>query len=289
MNSQIKNLDGLVIGRLTVLNFSHICPKKRNAVWDCVCECGNRIKSLGTYLRAGSVQSCGCLQKERTSNAAILKRQDLTEHRFGMLTVLKLHSYAKKSNCKWECVCDCGSIKIIDRGNLTSGRQVSCGCLNRKKAKDGHTTHGHSKTSLYKVWSYMITRCYNEKVEHYHNYGGRGISVCERWRSDYMNFYNDMHNGYVKGLHLDRIDVNGNYEPGNCRWVTAKENARNKRNNLRLDVEGVSKTLKEWAEIHGQPYLVMRERFHREKENINYVLFGLRSKIPKEIMLCGIK
>lgn len=280
-------MTGLVFGRLTVTKFSHICPKKRNAMWECICECGNNVQALGTYLRAGFTKSCGCLHKDVMTNRVPYNLINMTGEVFGKLTVI--NQTEGKRRCCWDCLCECGTIKSVERANLISGRQVSCGCLNREKAKDRYTTHGHSKTSLYKVWSYMITRCYNENVDHYYNYGGRGISVCERWRTDFMNFYDDMHIGYIKGLHLDRIEVNGNYEPGNCRWVTAKENARNKRNNLRLNVEGVIKTLKEWAEIHDQSYLVMRDRFHRETENINYVLFGNRSKVSKEIMLKGIK
>ena len=106
----------------------------------------------------------------------------------------------------------------------------------------------------------MITRCYNSNIKYFHNYGGRGIKVCDRWRTDFMNFYNDMKFGYIKGLHLDRIDVNGNYEPNNCRWVTAKENARNKRNNIYITYNGETKLVKVWAEEFGLDYTTVQQR-----------------------------
>ena len=145
------------------------------------------------------------------------KLNDLTGQRFGRLTVLE------RTELKWLCKCDCGNKKIVAGGHLVSGDTKSCGCLRIK--------HGMRNTRLYSIWHGMKERCYNTKHKFYKHYGGRGIKVCEEWKNDFQTFADwALSHGYADNLTIDRIDVNGNYEPSNCQWATNAEQQRNKRN-----------------------------------------------------------
>lgn len=126
------------------------------------------------------------------------------------------------------------------------------------------TTHGMTKTRLYKLWTGMKQRCYNPKAEHFEDYGGRGIIVCERWVSSFENFYNDVHEGHKKHLTLERIDANGIYEPLNFKWATRKEQQRNKRNTILLIIDGVSLPLPDWSDISGTNYQTIITRYFRK-------------------------
>lgn len=178
---------------------------------------------------------------------------DITGRKFGKLSVIE-RCGTKHGQIVWLCKCDCGNEKIVSGHNLRSGRTKSCGCLihdaNATRNKR-HTKHNCCKTSLYKLWNSMKTRCNNKSVHNYRNYGGRGVTVCDEWNTDFVRFKEWAEkNGYKDGLTLDRIDVNGNYEPSNCRWVTVKQQENNRRNNHYLTIEGVTKTLTEWCELY---------------------------------------
>ncbi|MBV7505644.1 hypothetical protein KW850_10290 [Bacillus sp. sid0103] len=124
--------------------------------------------------------------------------------------------------------------------------------------------HGLSKTRIHGLWRKVIDRCTNPNASNYHNYGGRGISICHEWRTDFMNFYSwAIDNGYQEGLSLERIDVNGNYEPSNCKWIELREQCRNKRDTKYAELNGVTKPLIEWAEIYGIPYKTIITRWYR--------------------------
>lgn len=169
---------------------------------------------------------------------------------------------------RWLCVCRCGKNVTATASNLRHGHVRSCGCRvhDTWNAKPG--CHGESKKkgsgSLYVTWQSMMSRCYNPNASGYALYGGRGISVCERWRGKggFINFRADM-GRRPPGTTLDRVDTNGNYEPGNCRWGTAKEQGRNKRTNRLIAFNGRTQTLVEWSEECGISTAVIRYRLKR--------------------------
>jgi hypothetical protein len=151
-------------------------------------------------------------------NQSMAQRIDLIGQRFGKLLV---KSWA--GNDAWHCVCDCGRTSVVFGLNLRHGRSRSCGCnIGRNLLK-----HGQSYTATYAVWQQMVARCTNPKHASWDDYGGRGITVCERWR-DYANFHADMGDA-PKGLSIERMDNNGGYEPDNCKWATPLEQRHNSR------------------------------------------------------------
>lgn len=136
-------------------------------------------------------------------------------------------------------ICDCGTTKTVNLGNLKNGKIKSCGCLKVKNNREKLTTHGLTKHSLFGRWKNITQRCNNKNNAAHKSYGGRGIAICDEWKNDFKAFYDwCMANGYEKGLQIDRINNNGNYEPSNCRFVTAKENTRNSRQ-TKLDANQV--------------------------------------------------
>lgn len=177
---------------------------------------------------------------------------DLTGEKHNRLTVIKLDHIDKRGNKVWLCKCDCGSNALATTTSLNNGVKQSCGCAMVENMRKIATTHSLSRSRIYRTYTNMIRRCTSPVEIEYHNYGGRGIKVCDEWANDFMVFYDwAMANGYNDKLTIDRINNNGNYEPSNCRWATYKKQCRNKRNNRIVCINGVEKTLIEWSEISG--------------------------------------
>lgn len=179
---------------------------------------------------------------------------DLTGQKFGRLSVIdRAPNHGRRT--MWNCVCDCGNRIVVRSENLRSGNSKSCGCLSR----DNHprTANGLGKTRLANVFNGVKQRCYNNNSKEYYLYGARGITVCDEWINDSNNFYSwALNNGFKEDAtqaecSLDRIDVNGNYCPENCRWVDSYVQANNTRRNIYYEYNGERHTLTEWSRIVG--------------------------------------
>ena len=177
------------------------------------------------------------------------KLKDLTGKKFGRITVLYRTnpSYGINNGAYWLCRCSCGKEKIIRGWHLTSGRVKSCGC---KKKETRSILKDLYKGRIYRIWVQLRNRCKNKNHYYYKYYGGRGINVCNDWDKNFKNFYNwAINNGYKENLTIDRIDLDGNYEPSNCRWITKKEQVYNRRNNIWINYNGVSMLLTKWLKF----------------------------------------
>lgn len=264
---------GKRFGRLTVneevIRYS---PKGwRKIYWLCTCECGTTKTIHQGALNLGLTVSCGCLRRERFCEyreSQEVQTFDLIlsgQRRFGRLSVSgDMSEVARERRYMIECRCDCGNSKQIAVYSLLNGISKSCGCLRVDATKDRATTHGHTRDRQrsveYRAWADAKSRCYNSNVRNYPEYGGRGISMCEEWRESFEAFYAHMGDRPSPIHSLDRIDTDGNYEPGNCRWSTDKEQCRNTRFNRILEVDGYRMTLIEASERYGIKRATIGER-----------------------------
>jgi hypothetical protein len=156
-----------------------------------------------------------------------MQRQNLTGQKFGRLTVIAF-DHKTGTSYYWRCECECGKLKAVRYSHLKSGETKSCGCHSRSL----HTTHGLTLHKIYPLYDAMRNRCYNSKDAGFKHYGGRGITMCDEWKSDRTKFLSwAFENGWQEGLQLDRINNDGNYSPENCRFVTPRENSLNRRSN----------------------------------------------------------
>ena len=200
---------------------------------------------------------------------------DLTGRTFGNLYVIGVADDGQKKT-SYICQCVCGTVKKVRADGLTSGATKSCGCM--KKITDRQNVQHvpalikqrergfrSGNLRIFHIWQKMKARCYRRNDARYGNYGGRGITVCEEWRSDFISFYNwSMANGYSDDLTIDRIDVDGNYEPNNCRWATQKQQANNRTSNINITIGNTTKNLQEWCDIFQVDYKKTIARYHRE-------------------------
>ncbi len=163
-----------------------------------------------------------------------MRRLNLKDKTFGRLKVLDF-AYIKSGKTFWKVKCECGVIKEMAGSKLTYGTSVSCGCFNRESVLKASTTHGGRKFPEYRVWASIKNRCLNPKCKAYPYYGGRGVTMDSNWINSFENFIKDKGRRLSPNHTLDRIDTNGNYTPENTRWITMKEQTRNKRNNIWID------------------------------------------------------
>lgn len=177
-------------------------------------------------------------------------------NRYGKLTVCG-HSrgkYDKYGHYLWKCVCDCGNVCFVKGAHLRNGNTKSCGCLHSEALSERNEKHGLAGSRIYKIYKGMKRRCKSKSYCDYKDYGGRGIKLCAEWDGEHgaENFVKwSLENGYNDNLSIDRIDVNGDYSPNNCRWANMKTQANNKRSNHVLEYNGERHTLTEWSEITG--------------------------------------
>ena len=183
-----------------------------------------------------------------------MKPEDVTSKRYGRLTALRRIGSTKSGNSFWEFKCDCGKSHAANLNDVKNGGIRSCGCLSIEK----HKKHGLRSHPLYGRWLSMLRRCYNKNNDEYHNYGGRGIRVCERWH-DIGNFIADV-GSPGQGQSLDRINVNGDYAPSNVRWANQREQSWNMRKNIFIEYGGKKKCIAEWAKEKNMGYGTLRSR-----------------------------
>lgn len=261
--ANFKDLTGLKFGRLTIL--SHVPNGASKTKWYCCCECGTHRTVIGSDLKSGKTKSCGCLSSDNTIKSNVARgghTKDLTGLVVGYLTV---ESQAEKLNgvYAWNCQCRCGN-RVVVRAFSLIGKKTSksCGC----RIVEAATTHGLSTGAdkfIYDVHRQMLDRCTNRDNAGFPNYGGRGISVCQRWLS-IENFVTDVGCPPSRKHSLDRFpDNNGNYSCGICddckshdwptnwRWATRTEQNRNRRGNRMITFQGETLCLAEWAERIG--------------------------------------
>lgn len=191
------------------------------------------------------------------------KRIDLSGQRFGRLTVIERAENSKGGKAQWLCKCDCGNETIVAGDKLRKKHSKSCGCLRSIITKASKTIHGGRKTRLYNIWSKIKERCYNPHSKSFSNYGGSGIAMYEEWRTDFTAFRDwALSNGYADNFSIDRININGNYEPSNCRWVDKTTQANNRKTNRTILYNGETHTLAEWQRITGISQSTIKTRLN---------------------------
>lgn len=195
------------------------------------------------------------------------KIKDLTGERYGRLTVTGFSHRVKSGHSFFCCECDCGAATTVRKDALVNGKTTSCGCKSADSSRERFTKHGMNQTAEYRAWQQMKERCNNPRKPRFADYGGRGIRVCERWSGQhgFANFIADMGRKPHPDLSIERINNDGNYEPGNCKWATRIEQRNNQRKakpKKPIVYQGESKTLSDWAKHFGLTYAIVLHRLH---------------------------
>jgi hypothetical protein len=182
---------------------------------------------------------------------------DLTNQRFGRLTVLSLvpSNQHARTDRYWNCICECGTARVVTTTSLTSGTTRSCGCMRQEVARERNTTHGLSRTPEYRIYHAMLKRCKSDPL-----YVGRGITVCQRWQDSFLAFHEDMGHRPSSRHTIERVDNDGAYSPENCIWATYTTQARNRRSNTLHTYKGESLTVRELSEKYSVPWGTLKSR-----------------------------
>lgn len=265
-------LTGQRFGKLLVTSFGGQ-NKEHRAMWNCICDCGNKGTFNTRYLRNGETTSCGCYHRNRLGNerrgkkfGPSKRRIDLTDRTFGRLWVRQIIPTNK--GIFWFCQCVCGGDTITSTNKLKSGHTTTCGCKQRESITERNTTHDLSHTPEYQIYRGMMSRCYSETSDASFHYQERGITVCERWRNSVEAFCSDMGPRPTPKHTLERINNDGNYEPGNCKWATYTEQALNRRAPRRtgihlLTAHGKTQNISRWCEELGISSTLLHMRIRR--------------------------
>lgn len=213
-------------------------------------------------------------------------KDNLIGQKFGRLTVIEKVGY-KRSNSGyedivWKCICDCGNLTQTITPYLKKGVTKSCGCLKRETLELHNFKHGLTNTKLFGIWEGIKERCYRNKCASFVNYGGRGIKMCSEWINDFKVFYDwSVSNGYQEGLTIERINVNGNYEPSNCTWIPRSEQSKNRRSNHYILYNGTTNTISDWSRELGVSRSVVRYYADKFKDNEPYAIQYIYENIRK--------
>lgn len=259
---------GQRFGALTVLEpVKHIGSRGNTAwYWKVHCDCGKEKIAVPFSTINSKNPSCGC---QHWKNESKYMSENWIGKKFGKLTVdsaIVTRDSSGRSIVRWNVTCDCGNKILANPSKLVYGVQNACVCGKRESSLTSNKKHGESHTRLFAIWVSMRDRCNNPQNNRYNRYGGRGITVCDEWSNSYESFRNwAVENGYDKNAKygectIDRINVDGNYEPSNCRWVDMKTQSRNKSDNRVIEIDGVVKTLAEWCEYYGMSYKTVHRR-----------------------------
>jgi hypothetical protein len=204
---------------------------------------------------------------------------DLTGLRFGRLVVVSRAENIRPKVARWLCICDCGGHATANGLCLKFGYTKSCGCLINDVLKDRNTKHGRSKSDTHRIWCGIKTRCNNPNADSYKGYGGRGIKICDKWADSFEAFLVDMGERPSKQHSIERIDVNGNYEPSNCKWILNKDQTSNMRSNVFVTHDGKTLTMAQWERETGIKAYVITDRIR----NLGWDVARALTQKPRDV------
>lgn len=263
LQNRLEDLSGQTFGYWTVLEY--VGSKTHDSMWKCQCICG-KIKDIRAgSLKSGNSKSCGCKSQQIIKDGGYVRKgtrtiPNLVGKRYGRLTVVSLMPHIIGKPVKWLCKCDCGNERIVDATLLYNGGATQCIECNKP------FSYRKTYPRICNIWGGIKDRCSNPLNDRYSDYGGRGIKICDEWSNSLEDFVKwALKNGYQDGLTIDRIDVNGNYEPDNCRWATAHEQANNTRKNVFITYNGETHSISEWSVITGINRSTLNYRYKHYK------------------------